>query len=219
MALSRYVGVLDLAVLTVVAVAVFLPAREMYASNVIEGDEASRFALALAEARTIARPDDGRAAEDFARRLGKANLKDWAIEAAVTASERAKESPTRWRALVAASVAYVDKLEVVAALDYADRALAACEAAHERGDAAACPSSEEVRMRLYHQHLEAGVKSGIDPKVDAAGFRRAANAALRQIYIGGRDSRPISTGPDNATGSAGSAAGSGTPESTGSASP
>jgi hypothetical protein len=216
MALSRYVGVLDLAILTVVAVAVFLPAREMYASNVIEGDEANRFAIALAEARTIARPDDGRAAEDFARRLGKANLKDWAIEVAVTASERAKESPTRWRALVAASVAYVDKLEVDAALDYANRALAACEAAQEKGDAVACPSSEEVRMRLYHQHLEAGVKSGIDPKVDAAGFRRAANAALRQINIG-NTRRPSTTAPEPEAGSA--AAGASTPESTGSATP
>lgn len=191
MPLSRFVGLLDLGIITVVAVAIFLPAREMYASNLFAGDEASRFAVALAEARTIARPDDGLAAEELARRLGQADLKDWAVEAAITAGERAKDSPTRWRALIAVSSAYVDKLEVVQALDYAGRALAACESAREKGHAAACPAGDEIRMRLFHQHLEAGVKSGIDPRVDPAGFRKAANSALRQIYIGSRQGRPL----------------------------
>jgi len=39
-------------------------------------------------------------------------------------------------------------------------------------------------MRLYQQHLDAGVKSGIDPKVDPQGFRRAGEAGLRHIRIG-----------------------------------
>jgi hypothetical protein len=181
MALPRFTLV-DLAVATVVAVAIFLPAREMYASNAIKGDE---FALALAEARTMARPGDGVAVEDFTRKLGEAGMKDWAIEASTRLSERGKDSPTRWRSLVATSVAYVDKLDVVPALDYANRAIAACESAREKGDAAACPSWDEVRMRLYQQHLDAGVKSGIDPKVDPKGFRRAGEAALRQIRING----------------------------------
>src|SRR5215217_6571793 len=110
MAVLRFFGLIDLGVLTVVAVAIFLPPREMYARNVIKGDETEQFALALAEARTIARPTDGQAAEELARKLGEAGMKDWAIEATVKASERAKDSPTRWRALVAASIAYVDRL-------------------------------------------------------------------------------------------------------------
>jgi hypothetical protein len=97
-------GLVDLGILTVVAVALFLPAREMYAEPAIAGDDAKQFALAHAEARTIARPDDGLAVEDFGRRLGESNMKDWAIEATVRASEHAKGSPTRWRALLAASV-------------------------------------------------------------------------------------------------------------------
>jgi hypothetical protein len=192
MALPRFTLV-DLAVATVVAVAIFLPAREMYASNAIKGDE---FALALAEARTMARPGDGAAVEDFTRKLGEAGMKDWAIEASTRLSERGKDSPTRWRSLVAASVAYVDKLDVVPALDYANRAIAACESAREKGDAAACPSWDEVRMRLYQQHLDAGVKSGIDPKVDPKGFRRAGEAALRQIRINGApDIQPAPSQP------------------------
>jgi hypothetical protein len=181
MALPRFVSLIDFAVVTVVAVAIFLPPREMYAQNAIKGDE---FGVALAEARTIAFPSDGKAAEDFTRKLGEAGLKDWAVESAVRMSDRAKDSPTRWRVLIAASVAFIEKLDVVAALDYANRALAACESTREKGDASACPSWEEIRMRLYQQHLDAGVKSGIDPKANPAGFRRAGENALRHIRIG-----------------------------------
>lgn len=203
MALRRLFSLLDIGIIVVVAVAIFLPAREMYAASAIKGDDAKQFAVALAEARTMARPGDGLAVEDYARKLGEADLKDWAVEAAVKASERAKDSPTRWRALIAASVAYVEQLEVVPALDYANRALAACESAREKGNASACPSWEEVRMRLYQQHLDAGVKSGIDPRTDARGFRETGQSALRHIYIGGRQDRPIET---SGAGSAGSAA-------------
>jgi hypothetical protein len=182
MALPRFISPIDFAILAVVAVALFLPPREMYAENAIKGDE---FGVALAEARTMASPGDGKAVEDFTRKLSDAGLKDWAIEASVRLADRAKESPTRWRALIAASVAYVEKLEVVPALDYANRALAACEQTQKTAGNA-CPTWEQIRMQLYQQHLDAGVKSGIDPKVDPKGFRAAAERALRQIRIDGR---------------------------------
>jgi hypothetical protein len=181
---------IDFGILTVVGVALFLPAREMSAAPVLGKDDAQQFALALAEARTIARPGDGLAVESFTRRLDEANLKDWAIEAAVRASDRAKDSPTRWRALLAASVAYVEHIDVAPALDYANRALAACGSAQDKGDTASCPSWEEVRMRLYQAHLDAGVKSGIDPHRDPAGFRRAGESSLRQIRLKGHDEAP-----------------------------
>jgi hypothetical protein len=186
MALRRFISLVDFAVLAVVAVALLLPPRQMYAQNAIKGDE---FGVALAEAHTMASPGDGRAIEDFTRELGEAGLKDWAIESAVRMSERAGSSPTRWRALLAASVAYIEKLEAVPALDYANRALAACEAAREQERATAtadqafvssCPSFEEVRMRLYQQSLDAGVKLGIDPKVDPVGFRKAGATMMRR---------------------------------------
>ena len=202
MAMPRLFSLVDVGVITVVAVAVFLPSREMYAGNAIKGDEPKQFAVALAEARTMARPGDGLAAEELAKHLGEAGLKDWAVEASVKASERGKDSPTRWRALIAASVAYIEKVEVIPALDYANRALAACEVAREKGDAAACPTWEEIRMRLYQQHLDAGVKSKIDPRLDPAGFRRAGESALRHIYIGSPQDRAVGSG---------SAAGSGAP--------
>ena len=209
MQLPRFVGLVDLGIATVIAVAVVLPAREMFAAPAIKGDEAQQFAVALAEARTIARPDDGFAVEEFARRLGEAGMKDWAVESAIAASERAMGSPTRWRALIAASVAYVDRLDVIPGLDYANRALAECSAARDRGSilasGAACPTWEEVRMRLYQQNLDAGVKSGIDPHRDPRGFRHAEESALRQIHLGAQhDQLPVPAG----SGSAGIGSGS-----------
>jgi hypothetical protein len=185
MRLSRFVGFIDLGVATVVLVMLALPAREMYASSAHASSAPEQFALALAEARTMAHPQDGAAIDDLSRRLGLAGEKDWAVEIAVRGSDRAQKSPTRWRALLAASVAFVDRLDVVPALDYANRALSVCE-----DHAAACPSWEQVRMRLYQQHLDAGVKSGIDPRRGpeaARAFRQAGESALRQIHLGGHD--------------------------------
>ena len=207
MDVRRYVGLVDLAILTVTAVAVTLPPREMYASAAIKADAEHEFATSLAEARTIARPKDRTAVEDFGRRLGEANMKDWAIEVTAIASERARNAPTQWRALLATSVAYVDELDVVPALDYANRALEACGAARSRGDLAACPDWEQIRMQLYQKHLDGGVKSGIDPRkgpAAAAAFRRAGESELREIRL--VPSRPAHTG--GAAGSS-SATGSG----------
>jgi hypothetical protein len=200
MKLPRFVGLVDLGVLTVVAVAVILPAREMYASAVIKGDDAQQFAVALAEARTMARPGDGAAVEDLERRLHDAKQQDWAIESSVRASDRAKDSPTRWRALLAASEAYIEHIDATDALDYANRALSACHSAQDAGNAAACPSWEQIRIELLQKHLDAGVKSGIDPHRDPRGFQKAAESALLQIHLG--------TGHDKERGSASAGSGS-----------
>lgn len=182
MKLPRSLGLVDIAIITVVLVMVVLPARQMFASSAHKGDEEAQFALALSEARTLAQPKDGMHAAELARRLGDANFKDWAIEVAVDGARRARGTPTEWRALLAASVAYVDRLDVVAALDYANRALTTCQAMQ-----GGCPSWEEVRMNLYHQHLDAGVKSGIDPRHDPKGFRTAGEGAVRTIRLNTQD--------------------------------
>ena len=178
MQLRRYVGLVDLGIATIILVAVALPNREMYAQPAMKADDTAQFALALAEARTIARPDDGAAVEALSRRLGDAGFKDWAIDTAVAGAARAKQSPTAWRALIGASLAYVDHVDAIEALDYANQALAACTSAGQQ-----CPSWEEVKIELYQQHLDAGVKSGIDPHKDPVGFRRAGEAGLRSIRL------------------------------------
>ncbi|MBA3540581.1 MAG: hypothetical protein H0T79_13305, partial [Deltaproteobacteria bacterium] len=54
MQLPRFFGFVDLGVLTVVLVFVVLPPREMFTAPAHKGDDAEQFALALAEARTMA---------------------------------------------------------------------------------------------------------------------------------------------------------------------
>jgi len=54
--MPRFVGLVDLAVVTVVAVAIFLPARENFAIAAQKGSDTDRFGIALAEARSMAHP-------------------------------------------------------------------------------------------------------------------------------------------------------------------
>ncbi|HWU89331.1 MAG TPA: hypothetical protein VN253_18840 [Kofleriaceae bacterium] len=178
MKLPRFVGPVDLAVLVVVIAAVLFPPRPMQASDAGKGTDADRFALAYAEAKVLADPTNGARIGELAERLGAAGFRDWAIETAVEGAERAKPSPNRWRALMAASVAYVDRLDVHPALEYIDLALSECERHRE-----ACPKWEEVRMDLYREHLAAGVKSGIDPRKDPVGFRKAGESGLRPVRL------------------------------------
>ena len=105
MQLRRFVGLVDLGVLTILIAAVILPPREMLADSAMKGDEKDRFALALAEARTIARPEDPNRVEKFQHELGEVNFKDWAVEVGIDGSARTGSNPEHWRSLQAASVA------------------------------------------------------------------------------------------------------------------
>lgn len=179
MKLPRFFGFVDLGVLTVIVVLAVLPPREMYASPAAKGDEATQFALALAEARATAHPDDGAALAELGKQLGDAKQKDWAIELTDHGAAKLGASPTAWRGLLAASVAYVDRLDVDLGLEKANAALTACQEAPK-----ACPDWEAIRLELYQKHLEKGVKSGIDPRKNPAGFRAAGESALFEVHLG-----------------------------------
>jgi hypothetical protein len=187
MQLRRLFGLVDISVVVVVLTMLFLPPREMVAAPAFK--EADHFKVALIEARTIATPDDPALVVELARKLGDAGLKDWAVEAAIAGANRTVGSAGNWRALLATSVAYVDQLDVHPALDYARRALAACEEV-AKTEPAACPEWEEIRTRAYFQHLEGGVSSGVDPRRDPMAFRKAGEDALRLIRLGGQPATP-----------------------------
>jgi hypothetical protein len=180
MKLPRFVGIVDLAMLVWLAIAVPICSSPppMQATDAIKGTDAERFAIAHAEAQAIAAPTCGARLAELAQRIGHAGHKDWAIEAAVDGAERAKQAPDRWRVLSAASVAYVDRLDVHPALEYIDAALASCVQHRE-----ACPSWEEIRMSFYRQHLAAGIESGIDPRKDPVGFRAAGERGMRAVRL------------------------------------
>jgi hypothetical protein len=181
MQLRRFVGLVDLGVLTILIAAVVFPPREMYAAAAMKGNADDRFALALAEAQTISRPDDAWRVEKFAHELGEVGFKDWAVEAGIDGSERTKASPVHWRSLLAASVAHIDRLEAKPALTWGVKAFKACEKVGEP----ACPSWEKTRMEIYVEHLQAGVEAGIDPRRNPKAFREAGEGRIRATRIGG----------------------------------
>jgi len=191
MQLRRYVGILDLGIAAILIVAIALPPRGMDLSPAAKGTESEQFALALAEARTVAHPEDGAAAAELSRRLGEAGFNDWAIDSALAGSERSKGKPDRWRALLAASAGFVDRHDATEALDLVNRAVSACESAVERGEPS-CPDWEKQPMLLYQESLENGLGSHIDPHVDPAGFRRASR--LPPVHLGAvpnKESTPV----------------------------
>ncbi len=181
MQVSRLVGLVDIGVLTILIAGVVLPPREMFADAATKGSADDRFALALTEARTINRPEDPWRVEKFAHELGEAGFKDWAVEAAIDGSERTEASPMHWRALVAVSVAYIERLEVKKALEWSIKAFKACEKVGEL----VCPSWEKTRMEIYRDHLQAGVDAGIDPRRNPKAFREVGQNKIRATRIGG----------------------------------
>jgi hypothetical protein len=173
MRLTRYVGFIDLGIAAVVLVMIVLPPREMYAAAAQKGSEADQFALALAEAKTVARPSDSAAVGEYARRLTAVGFRDWAVEAAIGAQEHTRGQPGHWRTLLATSLAYIDRFDVDPALEYAKQAVAFCQDASRN-----CPGWEIARMKLYRDHLQGSKNSGINPWRDPEGFRKAGEKAL-----------------------------------------
>jgi hypothetical protein len=148
---NRHFSLLDLVVLVVVAVAIFLPPRHLEAVQAAKGGEPASIALATAEARMRAHPTDGAAVAQLSRRLIDAGHLDWAIEAPARASGATlRQSTTRWRALLATSIAYSERRAPVPAREWVDLAIAACRASGPD----ACPGFELVRMEQYYHALD-----------------------------------------------------------------
>jgi hypothetical protein len=177
--IARHLNLLDLVVIIVVPVAIFLPARSTYAVDAAKGTDAERVALATAEATALAHPEDGLLAAELGRKMTAAGHLDWAVEATAELAERQVKSPSRWNTLLATSVAYAERLEAKEALAWAQRALEAC---HVVGTSY-CPTHDEIRLDIYVRHLDAGVRSGIDPKRNPEGFRAAGAEALLPVFI------------------------------------
>jgi hypothetical protein len=153
MQLRRFVGLVDLGVLTILIAAILLPPREMYGEPVGKGSDDERYSLALAEARTIAHPDDPRAVEEYVRILTHLELTDWAIESGVKGVQRTKGSELHWRALFATAVAYMQQRDRKPVIAYIERWQQACEKAGK----IACPDFARTRIeKLYVEPLMTG---------------------------------------------------------------
>lgn len=179
MRIHRFLSLTDLIVALLVAIVVFLPKRPLEATDAYRLDPDARADLAAAEATALAHPDDGGAASAFATKLAEAGQMDWAVETARDGAAVATPG-TRWKALLALSDVYGKRIQVDDSYDAAKQALGACTDAP--GD---CPDWEKLKLELYMGYLEAGMKSGIDPRKDPAGFRKAADGAMDLIDVHG----------------------------------
>jgi hypothetical protein len=175
-------NLLDVSAAVLVAIVLVMPGRALHVASAFRYVEPEdRLGLtseiAVAQARLIAEPGDGEAAEDLSLLLARrpVNQHDQALRLAGTAAAEA-DSPTRWRALRAVSFAHADRLEISEAHVQATQALEACN--RQR---AACPDHERVRLELYVEKLTAGVEAiarGADPRADLAHFREE----MRKIH-------------------------------------
>lgn len=171
------VGIIDITIGIIVLVAIFIPPRAMHASGAYgEANPELERTIAYYQAVVAANPEDGAAVYELTRALLEAGQSDWAIETAASSHGKATDSPMGWRTLLAISAAYASRVETTEAFDWAKKAMAACGAHPD-----ACPPHEQARMQLYYDQLEAGERSGIDPREDPIAYRKAVNNALRTI--------------------------------------
>lgn len=175
---SVRIGILDIVAAGSFVVAAVLPPpsrpiKPLYVR------EAAALAPRIAEAQAEVAHDgtDGEAVARLADFLVRARQTDWAIRIAVRASTI--PSADRWRVLVAASAAHVDRFEIRQGLEWAEKALQACE---EPG--ADCADFERARLALYERALRAAFDSHIDPKVNPKGFIDAVDRAAPLIRVG-----------------------------------
>src|SRR5690606_21565189 len=148
---------------------------------------------ALEQSRLALTPGDSEAADRLARLLTDVGQTDWAIQVAGSAAKHSER--VSWRALLAVSTAHAERIEVGDAHRFAKLALDACLAAGPER----CPVDERVRISLYFDQLDAGVQSGIDPRVDPASYQRAVLAAMLSVRYRGSTPRDMDSpaSPEN----------------------
>ncbi len=167
------IGILDIAALVIVLCALFLPrgsSRVEGAYDRIRDGNPREITKSLAdlEGRLAADNNNQRSAEELARQLEAIGQHDQALRVAGAALSIG--GPSSWRALRAISYAHAERLELEPALQYAERAIRTCEQA-----ANDCDPQDQIRLRLYHDELEVGVKAekeGIDPVKQPDRFRQ-----------------------------------------------
>jgi hypothetical protein len=176
-------GIVDVSVAIVVVVVILLPPKST-SFGALPMTPEQRQRIDALQAR-LAAGGGASLAEDLAEELVAARQSDWALRVAGAASVQG--NPERWIALRAVSTTHAERIEIGPAFEYATLALQACEDA-----GAHCPPHDHVRLRLYHEQLDAGVRSGIDPRNDPEEFRKAVQGAIRVLNVrpGRRDQAP-----------------------------
>lgn len=172
------VGILDVAAAGLAAFAILLPSPPPRLEPVYEGKKAELVRpIAEAQADLASGKGRGEAADRLAELLLEAGESDWALRVAAAAAADEK-APDHWRAVLAVSAVHASRLEMKPALEWAEKALAACDRFRE-----SCPPHERVRLDTYATALKAGVESGIDPRLDPRAFDAAIKRKLPTITV------------------------------------
>jgi hypothetical protein len=177
--MSRF-GLLDLCAVIMLAVVFFLPSRDHLVDPLYaETEQATMQQVTVLQGKLAADPSDGAVAAKLAEHFIAMGQHHYAVRLAGEAAKRG--GPSAWRGWQAVSVAHVERVDVEQALVYASKALTACH--DPKSD---CPEHEYVRLQVYHASLEAGMSSGIDPREDPDGFRRALLKTFPTVHGGKR---------------------------------
>ncbi|MFH0899676.1 MAG: hypothetical protein V2A73_03480 [Pseudomonadota bacterium] len=174
--MSLRISVLDAGAACVTLVAILLPQPSRPITPVFSNQAAS-YHIACAQAELQLQPDSGRATKAFCDRLLGAGQTDVALRVAGTALERPALAE-RWQALLAVGEAHLQRAEILAAFEWTEKALAAC-----RQDGGSCSSDDLVRLETLATALEAGVDSGIDPRLNPEAFDRAVRRRIPIIRM------------------------------------
>lgn len=207
------VSILDLTAAIVVLVAIFLPDRGVNVVSAYEADRDTNHKIALYQAALAKDPKDAAMAARLSQLLIDVKQSDWAVQVASEAADDKRGDA--WRALLAASMAHAERVEVNRAHEFAERALSACRQA----GSIHCPVHEEARLAAYFAQLEAGAKSGIDPRIDPRGYEQAVLRSMIMVgpFRGATPDGDSSAPKDTSGGSPGDVSGqpSGGTDSTG----
>lgn len=184
------IGALDIAAAIVVFVVIVLPGRALQVNDAYSSDDDQLRAISLHQARLAADPGDAEAAAKLAESLTRAGQTDWAVQVAGEASRHSEMAS--WRAFLAISTAHAERIEVGPAYEFARKALEACAALGIGPDG--CPGPVHARLSVYTDQLQAGLASGIDPRLDPQGFQDAVLRAVIMVRV--RGATPRDTNPD-----------------------
>jgi hypothetical protein len=169
------IGIFDLIAVVLVAIAVLMPAPGFIVEDgYAEARPSDLRIVAQAQARLAESPADGAEVGRLADTLVRLNQHQDALRQA----GESFEAGGGWRAAIAVSVVHADRVEVGPALDWANKALAACD-----GDRSMCPEHDRVRISLYQSGMQAGLESGVDPRLQPEAFRKEVRKSLQPVRI------------------------------------
>ncbi len=183
-------GIFDILIAVLVAVVILLPHRQSIVKPAYTFEIPQLAVLAHAQANAYKQAPSGDSVLQIAELMLPEGQSDWVarIAGSVLDVDTAdapdpQDTPppsgkiaSRWKVALTLSLAFGDRLDIQTAHRYAQMAVENCVASPKE-----CLPADSGRLAVYFQRLDAGLQSGIDPKLDPIRYRQAAEKGLRTI--------------------------------------